>query len=244
MTRQKWLENVLSSIGKALITTDAMGSVTFMNEHAADMTGYGLEEVEGMNLNDLLKLTDPATNKRISFHTDEIAEQALFMSSDQGLLLERKDGAYHCVTYTISPIRAEEGTVGVVAVLCLHDLSVCTPERNQLLKKHERRPFNDFFFVKKDGNFIRLRAQEIQWIEAKENYVLVSTGEDRYLVHATMKSLAEKLEPHGFQRVHRSYIVPVGKIHAIEENKLKIGEASIPIGKSYRSDLMKTLNFF
>jgi DNA-binding LytR/AlgR family response regulator len=61
-----------------------------------------------------------------------------------------------------------------------------------------------------------------------------------------MKSIEDKLPAKNFKRVHRSFIVNISKIKAIEDNsviiKLEDGTRIIPIGKSYKDKLMSEIN--
>jgi len=101
-------------------------------------------------------------------------------------------------------------------------------------------------FIKKNSTLVRLRYDDILWIEALENYVIFNTYADRYTIHFTMKSIEQKLPVHKFTRVHRSYIVNVSSINYIEDNAIIIktedGHKSIPIGKSYKDKLMGDIN--
>ncbi len=103
------------------------------------------------------------------------------------------------------------------------------------------------FIKSSTASFIRLLYNDIYWIEALENYVVVNTFDDKYTIHFTMKSLLEKLPLDIFKRIHRSFIVNVNKITIIEDNsiimKTKLGNKSLPIAKSYRDDLLKDINF-
>lgn len=104
----------------------------------------------------------------------------------------------------------------------------------------------DEIFIKKNSTLVRLRYDEILWVEALENYVIFNTFDDKYTIHFTMKAIEQKL-PHGkFTRVHRSYIVNTGSIEVIEDNSVIIkvhdGTKSIPIGKSYKDKLMGDIN--
>ena len=105
---------------------------------------------------------------------------------------------------------------------------------------------NDEIFIKKSSSLIRLKYDDILWIEALENYVIVSTFDNRYTIHFTMKAIEGKLPNNKFIRVHRSYIINVNKINMIEDNsvivKVKEGTKVIPIGKSYKDKLMKDIN--
>jgi DNA-binding LytR/AlgR family response regulator len=104
----------------------------------------------------------------------------------------------------------------------------------------------DEIFIKKNSTLVRLRYEDILWIEALENYVIFNTYADRYTIHFTMKSIEQKLPTHKFTRVHRSYIVNVSSINYIEDNAIIIktedGHKSIPIGKSYKDKLMGDIN--
>jgi DNA-binding LytR/AlgR family response regulator len=101
-------------------------------------------------------------------------------------------------------------------------------------------------FIKKNSSLIKLHYDDILWVEALENYVIVNTFNDKFTIHFTMKSIEKKLPVSKFSRVHRSYIVNTGSINLIEDNSIIIpvegGVKSIPIGKSYKDKLMDDLN--
>ncbi len=101
-------------------------------------------------------------------------------------------------------------------------------------------------FIKKNSALVRLRYEEILWIEALENYVIFTTFKDRYTIHFTMKSIEQRLPQSKFTRVHRSFIVNTSSIDVIEDNSIIIkteeGNKSIPIGKSYKDKLMRDIN--
>lgn len=104
----------------------------------------------------------------------------------------------------------------------------------------------DEIFIKKNSSLIRLKYDDILWVEALENYVIFTTFNDKYTIHYTMKAAEQKLPSNKFTRVHRSYIVNTNSIREIEDNSILIktvdGNKSIPIGKSYRDKLMNYLN--
>jgi DNA-binding LytR/AlgR family response regulator len=101
---------------------------------------------------------------------------------------------------------------------------------------------NDAVFVKVDSQLVKVKTSDILWVEAFGDYVNINTEHDKFIVHSTMKGMENKLSPEQFLRVHRSYIVRLEKIKAIEETIIIIGKKLIPIGDSYRSSLMKRLN--
>ena len=104
----------------------------------------------------------------------------------------------------------------------------------------------DEIFIKKNSTLVRLKYEDILWVEALENYVIFNTFKDKYTIHFTMKAIEQKLPSAKFTRVHRSYIVNTSSIDVIEDNAVVIktdeGSRNIPIGKSYKEKLMKDIN--
>lgn len=86
---------------------------------------------------------------------------------------------------------------------------------------------------------INIRPENIVFIEAMENYSLLVLPEQRITLHHSLKNLEAILEPHGFVRIHRSYIVFPPNIEKINDAGLHIQGKLVPIGKSYRKNLKK-----
>ncbi|PKP19743.1 MAG: DNA-binding response regulator [Bacteroidetes bacterium HGW-Bacteroidetes-21] len=105
---------------------------------------------------------------------------------------------------------------------------------------------NQEVYIKKNSALVRLKYNDILYIEALENYVIVNTFTEKLTIHFTMKAFEEKLPLKKFKRVHRSFIININHIKGIEDNAVLIeqhdGVKSIPIGKSYKEKLMKDIN--
>jgi DNA-binding LytR/AlgR family response regulator len=101
-------------------------------------------------------------------------------------------------------------------------------------------------FIKKNSALVRLKYNDILWVEALENYVIFTTFGEKYTIHFTMKAIENKLPSNMFTRVHRSFIVNTRSINIIEDNAILIntkeGMKTIPIGKSYKDKLMGDIN--
>ena len=102
---------------------------------------------------------------------------------------------------------------------------------------------NDLLFVKSNSRLVKLRISDIYYIEALKDYVVINTLNARYTVHSTMKDIESKLPESEFARVHRSFIVLIDKIVAIEQPNLILenDKKVIPIGGSYKDDLSRRL---
>lgn len=113
-------------------------------------------------------------------------------------------------------------------------------------KKNENNEENSSeIFVKVSGKLIRLPINEILFIEALSDYVLIHTEDkQQYVVYATMKYFEAKLSAYKhFKRIHRSYIVNMQKVKSIDESQnVLIEEKTLPIGNTYREEFLKSLN--
>jgi two-component system LytT family response regulator len=98
-------------------------------------------------------------------------------------------------------------------------------------------------YVKSNSKFYKLAYNDIYFVEALADYVLVYTENTRYIVYSTMKAVEEKLKGSTFLRVHRSYIINLRKIQFIEGNTLIINGKHVPISKTYQDALFAKLNF-
>ena len=101
-------------------------------------------------------------------------------------------------------------------------------------------------FIKKGSSLVKLKLKDIIYVEALENYVTLTTNNERFTIHFTMKAIENQLPSGVFIRVHRSYIINKSMIQAIKENSLDlvVGDTikSIPVGKSFRDFLLNDIN--
>ncbi len=104
------------------------------------------------------------------------------------------------------------------------------------------------FFIRNNASLIRLSFNDVIWVEAMENYIVVNTYDEKYTIHFTMKAVTERLPSDMFFRIHRSYIVNRKQINIIKTNTVEVntgeGIKALPIGKSYRDQLLNDINLF
>jgi DNA-binding LytR/AlgR family response regulator len=99
-----------------------------------------------------------------------------------------------------------------------------------------------YITISADHKIYRVRLDEILYIEGLREYVSYYTPGKRIIALASLKHLEESLPANQFIRVHKSYIVPIDKVIAIEGNMLDIGVKKIPVGRSYREKVFKVFN--
>ena len=142
--------------------------------------------------------------------------------------------------YLVKPVTPE--TLYATIEITLHNARnrkemVFTPPLKEMLK------IDESIFVKVKHRLEKILLKDILWIEASDIYTLISTATGKHLLNTSLKVVEEKFSSAKFIRVHRSYIVNLEKIDALEEDDIIIGEARIPIGKTYREKLMTRLSF-
>ena len=103
----------------------------------------------------------------------------------------------------------------------------------------EPRPEPDHFFVKSEGRDVRINLEDIEYIESLSEYVRIHrTGQPPVMSLMRLKNLEETLPVESFMRVHRSYIVNLGKIQTVERNRIIFGgKVYIPVSEQYRERL-------
>lgn len=101
----------------------------------------------------------------------------------------------------------------------------------------------EYLYVNINKRLIKVEINDIDFIQAKGNYILFSLAkEDNLIVHTTLKKIREKLPQNTFTQVHRSYIINIQKIVDIEDSTIVINKKVIPLGKNYRESLFNQLN--
>jgi DNA-binding LytR/AlgR family response regulator len=96
-------------------------------------------------------------------------------------------------------------------------------------------------FVKTNGKLLRINFEDVLFIEALSTYVVLITNKHKHVVGGTLKSIEERLPFRHFVRVHRSYIVNLHRVEALEDNMLKVGQHEIPVSRPYQEELVQRL---
>jgi len=98
-----------------------------------------------------------------------------------------------------------------------------------------------YFFVKCDGRIEKIFYDELLYIEAMLNYVVLHTENKKMLVYLTIKGIEEQLPGNTFLKIHKSTIVNTSKIKSIEGNEINIGKAKVMISQNLHDTVMKEI---
>lgn len=99
----------------------------------------------------------------------------------------------------------------------------------------------DYFFVKADGRFEKVMLNEILFVEAMENYMCIHTTARKLMVLMTQKALMEILPPDRFLQIHKSYLISLEKVSAIDNWEVIIGTHRIPMSRTYRDSFFTAM---
>ncbi len=109
------------------------------------------------------------------------------------------------------------------------------------VKTGEKYREKEFIPVHADHKIYKVLLDDIEYIEGLREYVSYFTKEKRIIALESLKRLEELLPSDRFIRTHRSYIVPIRKIRAVEGNQVEIGGKKLPIGRSYKEEVMRRI---
>ena len=114
--QREWVRVTLSSIGDAVITTDAAGGVTFLNPVAQALTGWAPEAAEGVPLEDVFKVVDEEGRRTVNSPSVRASREGMIVGMSNHTLLVARDGTRRPIDKSVAPIRDAAGAVagGVV----------------------------------------------------------------------------------------------------------------------------------
>jgi two-component system LytT family response regulator len=104
--------------------------------------------------------------------------------------------------------------------------------------------------VKSAGRIVFLRAEEIDWAGAADNYVRIHSGRESHLIRETLQSLESRLNPEKFLRIHRSTLVNLDRIRELlpifhGDYLVKLNDGTeLTLSRSYREKLLEPLSPF
>jgi DNA-binding LytR/AlgR family response regulator len=115
--------------------------------------------------------------------------------------------------------------------------NTASPEREMILR------MNDHIFVKNNYAFVKLKLNELLYIEADNNYTSIITTDKKFLLRLSLNQLLEKINYKALVRIHRSYAVNINAIQSFNEQEIEINQQHLPIGRNYKEEFLKHFDF-
>lgn len=98
----------------------------------------------------------------------------------------------------------------------------------------------DYLYVNSNKKYLKVVFADILYIESVKDYIRIHLHEKNIITKDKISAFAQKL-PAEFLRIHRSYIVNTAQISAFTALDVEIGEREIPIGNSYKNEVLTRL---
>ncbi len=248
-TNKQMYANALSHLQEAIIITDVEGKITFMNPKAESITGFGNDSANGKEISSLIRLDNNETKLFSQEAFKQLISSGTMLNAGEMNVTIVRDNSSMKSSVISSPVNDEKGQLIGNAFVIGGSIDIGSSSgKNSPTEVATSLPFDNLiiqnsFFVKKGSMLIKVYLDNVLWIQAMDNYVIIQTSTDQFIVHSTMRDIEMKLPPKKFLRVHRSYIIPLERISVLDENTALIGDKTIPIGKSYKDAFMERLNF-
>lgn len=142
------------------------------------------------------------------------------------------------VDYLLKPIAFDRFLMAVNKVMIQE-----SPQEKPLIQTDTIEDADPFLFLKVDRKMVKVYLKDITYIESLKDYVRVRTVNGEEVISLQkIGYLEKKLPADCFVRTHKSYIVSVHRISAYNSMKIEVGGAEIPIGRSYKSEVMKRVS--
>lgn len=102
----------------------------------------------------------------------------------------------------------------------------------------------DFLYLKCDQRFEKVLIKDIYYIESMLNYVRFVTSNGTFIVYSSLKAIAENLPKSHFLKIHKSYIVGIAHILAIENHQVRLNELVLPVSRSNKQVVLELAQKF
>lgn len=100
----------------------------------------------------------------------------------------------------------------------------------------------DFIFVKTENRLEKIMINDILYIEGMRDYLRIHTSNKKIMTLQSFNELEQLLPSHLVCRVHKSYMIAINKIDAIERGRIKIADQLIPVSETYKEAFLQLIN--
>ena len=132
---------------------------------------------------------------------------------------------------------AGEQQTGKIIPLDKNARTATSPEKEMILR------LNDYIFVKNNYSFVKLKLNDLLYIEADNNYTSLITADKKFLLRLSLSQLLEKINYKQLVRIHRSYAVNINTIQSFSDQEVQINQQQLPIGRNYKDEFLRNFDF-
>jgi two-component system, LytTR family, response regulator len=138
------------------------------------------------------------------------------------------------IDYLVKPIRFERFLKAVNKAENLY----------QLLQQQEKKTevesiSSDFMFVKADRKYVKIKFEDILFIEGMKDYVVINTSTEKFITAMNIKTIGNQLPDAVFFRTSKSYIININHLTSFDTDFVFINGHEIPIGANFKEEFFK-----
>jgi two-component system, LytTR family, response regulator LytT len=134
--------------------------------------------------------------------------------------------------YLVKPFNKDDLFTSIE--ICLHNYSKRKEERAAI----ENYVIKDSLFIKEGNYFHKVKFADILYLESDHVYVNVHTTYKKIMVRSSMQQYIGNFDERKFFRIHRSYVINLDHIQTINTENIVVNGITLPIGKTFRDDLL------
>ncbi|MBX2965091.1 MAG: response regulator transcription factor [Cyclobacteriaceae bacterium] len=102
-------------------------------------------------------------------------------------------------------------------------------------------PSPEYFFIKCNHKFEKVNYSDVLYVEAMQNYCTIHIPDRKMITYITLTALEEQFPKERFLKVHKSFIISLEKVSALDGNEIVIGNARIPISRSLKDEVTQKI---
>lgn len=141
--------------------------------------------------------------------------------------------------FLMKPFRERE--IYAAIEICLHNANTGTTATEEPDQPQENFLINDSLFVKDGQKYVKIKTESICYLESDKKYVYIHTTGKKVMIRSTIQDCIDLIGSADIVRVHRSYAINIQHLETIETEMLIVNQAEVPIGKTYKDELLKRL---
>lgn len=106
--------------------------------------------------------------------------------------------------------------------------------------KNQMEKVVDYLMIRADYKLYKVDFSEILYIESLDDYIQIYLhNKSKIVARMSMKNIIEKLPSEAFIRIHRSYIIPTNRVQSIKNKQIVLPEITLPIGETFKENVLK-----
>jgi DNA-binding LytR/AlgR family response regulator len=99
----------------------------------------------------------------------------------------------------------------------------------------------DYFFVRCDRKFEKVFFRDVSYVEGMQNYAVIHVAGKKLITYITLTSLENQLPKDQFLKVHKSYLISIPHVKAIETDEIILDDARVPISRTLREQVVQQI---